>query len=88
MKNEIDFMPTYKHQHSVHPPPPFCWGRGGGGGRTSYQSFKKKRGGGGLKDLNFERGVAGKEGGNLESKGSIFTKKQLKLEVFNGKKSL
>ena len=62
-------------------------GEGGGRGANLLPKFKKK-GGGGLKDLNFERGVAGKEGGNLESEGSIFTKKQLKLEIFNGKKSL
>ena len=29
--------------HSVHLPPPFCWGGGGGGGGVwiSYQIFKK-----------------------------------------------
>ena len=41
--------------------------------------------------LNFEREVAGKEGGNVFQGGgkvAILQKKQLKSEIFNDKKSL
>ena len=48
--------------------------------------FKK---GGAWQDLNFERGVAGKEGGSFFQGGLQFYKKtQLKPEIFNDKKSL
>ena len=52
-------------------------------------NFKKKEGGA-WQDLNFESGVAGKEGSNFFQGGRSFYKKKdkLKSEIFNDKKSL
>ena len=55
--------------HIVHPPPPHLSARGGW---TSYQIFKK---GGPDRASHFEKGVAGKEGGNFFQGFAIFTKK-------------
>ena len=55
--------------HSVHPPPSAGWG----GGVEPPTKFSKR---GTRQDLNFERGVAGKEGGNFFQRGfAIFTKR-------------
>ena len=55
--------------HSVHPPPPpFLLG-----GLNLQPNFEKGRP---LQDLNFEKGVAGKEGGNFfQGEGLQFKKK-------------
>ena len=61
----------------------FCWG---GVGVELPTKFSKK---GAWQDLNFQRGLAGKEGSNFFQGGLQFLqKKQLKSEIFNGKKSL
>ena len=68
--------------------PSFCWGVGGGGGGWIEPpiTFSER---GAWQDLNFERGVAGKEEGNIFQEGCNFYKKsKLKCEIFNGKKSL
>ena len=63
--------------HSVYPPTPVSAGRGW----TSCQIFKKDRGA--RQDLNFERGVAGKEGDNFFQEGLQFLQKnKLKSEIF------
>ena len=63
------------------PPPPLS----AGGALNLLQNFQK---GGAWQDLNIERGVAGKEGGNFFQRVAIFTKKkkQTKIEIFNDKK--
>ena len=67
--------------HSVHPPPPFLLG-----GLNLLPNFHK---GGAWQDLNFETGVAGKEGRNFFQEGLQFYKKnKLKSAIFNDKKSL
>ena len=43
---------------------------------------------GGAQDLNFEKGVAGKEGVTFFRGVAIFTKKKLKSEIFNDKKKI
>ena len=70
-------------QLSVHPP--LC-----DEGLNLLPNFQKVgEGGGGLTDLNFERRVTGKEGGNFfQGWMQYLQKNKLKSEIFNDKKSL
>ena len=69
--------------HSVHPPPPFCWG-GGEGGVNLLPNFQK---GGSLTGPQFLEGVCWERGGWLFSEGvKFFDKNKLKSEIFNDKK--
>ena len=61
--------------------PPFLQG-----GLSLQLNFQK--GGRALQDLNFQRGVVGKEGVTFFRGGCNFHKNKLKSEIFNDKKSL
>ena len=72
----------------MYPPPPIphlsgVGGGGGGGGFEPPIKFSKRRSLTVSQDLNFERMVGGKEGGNFYQK-----KTKLKSEIFNDKKKI
>ena len=56
------------------PPPPGLGGGGGGGGGGAPAEVGEGGGGGGAwQDLNFERGVAGKEWGDFFQEVAVFS---------------
>ena len=78
-------------KHSVHPLSA-VGGGGGGRGVEPPTKFSKR---GAWHDLNFYRGVAGKEGGDFFQVGggrgtgcNCHIKNKLKSEIFNDKKTL
>ena len=66
------------YQHSVHPLPLSAWGL------SLQPNFWK---GGTWQDLNFERGLLGKRGGDFfQGVAVFFIKNKLKSKIFNDKK--